>query len=311
MSEFFTVSVLLATVASGIRLATPYLLASLGETLGQRSGVLNLGVDGVMLLGAFTAYWTVLETGSRLGGVAAGLGVGLLLGGVYAVVTLVFRAAQGISGIGLYLFGLGVSELLFEELVGTARPIPSFEPIDVPLLSELPWIGKLLFQHSLIVYVAVLLVPAATLLIDRTTFGLELRAVGDVPGAADSLGVSVWRVRAITILAGNGLAGVAGAALALELGTFQNNLTNGMGFIAVALVYFGGWRPAGVLGGSLLYGLVTAVVVQLKALGIITGAAASLTTVAPAALTVAALAVIARRSVSAPLALSQPFVRTG
>jgi len=311
VSEFFTISVLVATFAAGVRLATPYLLASLGETIGQRSGVLNLGVDGVMLLGAFFAYWTVLETGSRTLGVFVGLGVGIAMGVVYAVVTLVFNAEQGISGIGIFLFGLGMSELLFIEQVGTPRSIPSFDNVGIPLLSDIPHVGEMFFDHSLLVYIAILLVPLLTLMVTRTTFGLNIRAVGEEPEAADSLGVSVARTRTITILIGNGLAGLAGAALTIELGTFQNNLTNGIGFIAVALVYFGAWRPIGVLAGSLLYGLVQSSVTQLKVLGIVSGATASLVTMAPAILTVIALAVIARRSANAPAALTVPFSRGG
>ena len=311
MSDFFTASVLVATFASGVRLATPYLLASLGETVGQRSGVLNLGVDGVMLLSAFFAYWTVLETESPVLGIAAGLGIGFVMGIVYAMATLVFQAEQGISGIGVFLFGLGMSELLFQEIVGTPRSIRSFEDVKIPLLGDIPEVGEMLFDHSIVVYAAVALVPLLTFLINRTTFGLSVRAVGDTPEAADSLGVSVLRTRLVTILIGNTLAGAAGAALTIQLGTFQNNLTNGIGFIAVALVYFGAWRPFGALAGSLLYGLVTSTVAQWKALGIVTGATASLATMAPAALTIVALAVIARRSAAPPAALTQPFSRTG
>ncbi len=311
MSEFFTTSVLILTVAAGVRLAIPFLLAALGETLGQRSGVLNLGVDGVMLLGAFFAYWTVLETDSRLGGVMVGLLVGAIMGVVYAIVTLVFHAEQGISGIGVFLFGLGISELLFQELVGTPLPIRSFTDYRLPLLGDIPGLGDMFFNHSPLVYIAILLVFFLTWLVNKTTFGLNVRAVGDNPHAADSLGVSVNRTRAITIIIGNMLAGVAGAALTIELGTFQNNLTNGIGFIAVALVYFGAWRPFGVLAGSFLYGLVTATVTQLKVLGVVSGATASLATTAPAVLTVLALAVIARRSADEPQALTVPFSRSG
>lgn len=310
MSDFFTTSVLVATFAAGMRLAMPFLLAALGETLGQRSGVLNLGVDGVMLLGAFFAYWTVLETDSRLGGVAVGMAVGLVMGLVYALVTLVFHAEQGISGIGVFLFGLGISELLFQEIVGTPRPISALDDIRIPLLGEIPGLGDMIFNHSPLVYAALALVAVLTWVIRSTTFGLDLRAVGENPNAADSLGVSVVRTRLIAILFGNMMAGVAGAALTIELGTFQNNLTNGIGFIAVALVYFGGWRPLGVLAGSLLYGLVTATVTQLKVLSIVSGATASLVTTAPAVLTVIALAVIARRSADTPGALTVPFSRS-
>lgn len=311
MSEFFTVSVLVGTFAAGVRLATPYLLAALGETLGQRSGVLNLGVDGVMLLGAFFAYWTVLETDSRTLGVLVGIGIGFAMGLVYAVVTLVFKAEQGISGIGIFLFGLGMSELLFLEQVGTPRSIPSFDNVGIPLLADIPHVGEMFFDHSLLVYTAVLLVPLLTWLVNRTTFGLNVRSVGENPEAADSLGVGVASTRLVTILIGNTLAGLAGAALTIELGTFQNNLTNGIGFIAVALVYFGAWRPIGVLAGALLYGLVQATVTTWKVLGIVEGATASLATTAPAVLTVIALAVVARRSADAPSALTVPFSRGG
>ncbi len=309
MTDFITVTFTVATFASGVRLATPYLLAALGETLGQRSGVLNLGVDGVMLLGAFFSYWAVLRTDSIIVGVLVGIGVGAILGIVYAVVTLAFRAEQGISGIGIFLFGLGMSELLFLEWVGTPLPISSFDNLAIPLLSDIPKIGDMFFNHNLLVYVSMLLVPGLTLLINRTTFGLNVRAVGETPEAADSLGVSVALTRTITIIAGNALAGLAGAALAIEIGIFQHNLTNQIGFIAIALVYFGAWRPTGVLAGSLLYGLVTATVNQWKTAQLVTGAASSFTTMAPAALTIIALVVIARRTADQPAALTLPFVR--
>ena len=141
MGDFFTVSVLVATLASGIRLATPFLLAGLGETIGQRSGVLNLGVEGVMLLGAFTAYYVTLETDSPTLGILAAIMVGLMMGLVYAFITLVMQAEQGISGIGIYLFGLGFTDLLFQKNVGTPIPISGLGDIHIPLLSDIPKIG--------------------------------------------------------------------------------------------------------------------------------------------------------------------------
>ena len=299
---------LVFVVGSGIRLATPFLLAGLGETIGQRSGVLNLGVDGVMLLGAFGAYWTILETGSPVAGILVGIGVGLAMGLVYGVITVSLRAEQGISGIGIFLFGLGISDLLFQKKVGTPIPIRGFGDLHVPLLADIPKVGEMFFQHSVLVYVAFLLVPAVAFLLNRTTFGLNVRAVGENPAAADSLGVSVARVRYTTILLANGLAGLAGAVLAAELGIFQQNLTNGQGFIAIALVYFGAWRPVGVMGGALLFGLVSATVLQWKTLGLVSGAASSLTAMAPAVLTILALVVISR-TVGQPAALTRPFDR--
>jgi ABC-type uncharacterized transport system permease subunit len=292
MGDFFTVSVLVATLASGIRLATPFLLAGLGETIGQRSGVLNLGVEGVMLLGAFTAYYITLETDSPALGVLGAIAVGLAMGLVYAFITLVMQAEQGISGIGVYLFGLGFTDLLFQKNVGTPKPISGLGDINIPLLSDIPKVGEIFFQHSLPVYVAFALVPVVWFMINKTTFGLNIRAVGETPEAADTLGVSVNGTRLITILIANTMACLAGAALALEVGIFQQNLTSGQGFIAIALVYFGAWRSYGVM------------------FGIVEGAASSLTAMAPALLTIVVLVIVSRR-VAAPSALTRPFDRSG
>ncbi|SHO49736.1 ABC transporter permease [Desulfopila aestuarii] len=308
MNDFFSTTILIATVASGIRLATPFLLASLGEALGQRSGVLNLGVDGVMLMGAFVAYFVVLKTGNPLIGAAAGILLGMVFGLVYAFITVNLHAEQGVSGIGIYLFGLGMSDLLFQKLVGTPLPIMPFPEIHIPLLADIPIIGPMLFTHSLIVYVAFLLVPAFTLLLNSTTYGMNIRAVGENPAAVDSLGVSVTKVRYSAIIIGNGLAGLAGAALAIELGIFQHNLTNSMGFIAIALVYFGAWRPFGVMAGSLIFGMVAAIVLQGKTLGIIPRSASDLAAMAPAVITIFALVLVANRF-KQPAALSKPYER--
>jgi general nucleoside transport system permease protein len=308
MRQFLTLSVLTATVASGIRLAAPFLLASLGETMGQRSGVLNLGVDGVMLLGAFGAYYTVLETGNLWLGVLVGIVIGIVMGLVTAVMSVTLKAEQGISGIGVYLFGLGISDLLFQKLVGTPRPVSTLPPIEIPLLGDLPVLGRMLFRHNALVYLAFLLVPVLTFVLSRTTYGVKVKAVGETPAAADSLGVSVTRIRYSTVILGNLLAGLAGATLALELGIFQQKLTQGQGFIAVALVYFGAWRPLGVMAGSLLYGMVSATVLSWKTLGIIPRSASDLAAMAPAVLTVIALVLVARRF-RQPSALAKPYQR--
>jgi simple sugar transport system permease protein len=309
MSDFFTVSVIVATLASGIRLAAPFLLASLGEMIGQRSGVLNLGVEGVMLIGAFVAYFTLLRTGNAVLAVVLAVAAGVVMGLVYAFITLVMQAVQGISGIGIYLFGLGFTDLLFQRQVGTPIPVRGLGEVRIPLLADIPHVGEVLFQHSVLVYVAFGLVPVAWFIVERTTFGLNIRAVGETPEAADTLGVSVNRTRLFTILIGNSLAALAGAALALELGIFQQNLTSGRGFIAIALVYFGAWRPLGVMSGALLFGIVSATVNQWKTIGIIEGAASSLTSMAPAVLTIVVLVLVSRR-IDAPSALTRPFDRS-
>ncbi|GMR01998.1 MAG: ABC transporter permease [Acidimicrobiia bacterium] len=308
MSEVFTTAVLVAVVASTIRLTVPLLLAALGETFGQRSGVLNLGVDGIMLLGAFTGYYVVLKTGNVWLGLLAGAIIGLALGVASAVIAVTLRAEQGISGIGIYLFGLGMSDLLFQKLVGTPIPIETFPPVRIPLLADIPFIGEMFFQHSAVIYLAFLAVPVSRFVITRTTFGMKIRAVGEYPEAADTLGVSVAGVRYATQMIGGTLAGIAGGVLAITLGIFQQNLTNGAGFIAIALVYFGAWRPIGVMAGSLLFGFVNALVLELKTLDVIPRDLSNLAAMAPAVITILALVFVARRF-RAPSALTKPFAR--
>jgi simple sugar transport system permease protein len=308
MSDIFTTAVLVAVVASAIRLAVPLLLAALGETFGQRSGVLNLGVDGMMLLGAFSGYYAVLKTGNVWIGLAAGAFVGLLLGLASAVIAVTLKAEQGISGIGIYLFGLGMSDLLFQKLVGTPIPIDTFPQVDIPILASIPYIGEMFFQHSLVVYLAFAAVPLSMFIINRTNFGMKIRAVGEYPEAADTLGVSVTGVRYATQLIGGTLAGTAGAVLAISLGIFQQNLTNGAGFIAIALVYFGAWRPLGVMAGALLFGFINALVLELKTLEIIPRDLSNLAAMAPAIITIVVLAFAAGRF-KAPAALTKPFTR--
>ena len=308
MSEVFTTAVMVAVLASAIRLAVPLLLAALGETFGQRSGVLNLGVDGIMLLGAFAGYYAVLKTDNVWLGLLAGAIVGLILGLGSAVIAVTLKAEQGISGIGVFLFGLGMSDLLFQKLVGTPIPISQFPQLDIPLLSEIPYIGEIFFQHSLVIYLAFLSIPVATFVINRTTFGMKIRAVGEYPDAADTLGVSVAGVRYATEIIGGTLAGIAGAVLAITLGIFQQNLTNGAGFIAIALVYFGAWRPTGIMLGALLFGFVNALVLELKTQEIIPRDLSNIAAMAPAIITILALVFVARRF-RAPSALTKPFTR--
>jgi simple sugar transport system permease protein len=308
MSDFFTQAALIATVASGIRLAVPLLIASLGEMYGQRSGVLNLGVDGVMLLGAFGGYYAVLQSGNVWLGLLVGVLIGLAFGVITALMSVTLKAEQGISGIGVYLFGLGFSDLLFQRWVGTPLPIPSFPKLNIPGLSDIPVLGEMLFRHTIVVYLAFAAVPLSIFIINHTTFGMKIRAVGENPEATDSLGVSVNRVRYATLMIGGTLAGVAGAALAIDLKIFQSNLTNAAGFIAIALVYFGAWRPLGVMAGALLYGFVNSIVLQLKTIGVIPRSWSDIAAMAPAVVTILALVVVAQRF-KAPAALTKPFER--
>jgi general nucleoside transport system permease protein len=310
MSHFFTAAVLTATVAAAIQLATPFLLAALGETMGQRSGVVNLGVDGIMLLGAFGAYYVAAKTGSLVAATAVGLGIGLVMGLVTAFVSVTLKAEQGISGIGVFLFGLGLTNVLLLKLFPSPVTIPALPAVRIPLLHRIPDLGSMFFTQNWLVYLAFLLVPTLTWVLNHTTYGMKIRAVGENPAAADTVGVSVTRIRYSTVILGCALAGLAGATLLMFIGIFQEDITNSEGFIAVALVYFGAWRPVGVMAGSLLYGLVAAVVVSWKTLGIIPTSASDIASMAPAVLTVLALLLVARRF-RQPAALGKPYERGG
>lgn len=309
ISQFFTATVILGIITSGIRLATPYLFASIGEMFGQRSGVLNLGVEGQMLLGAFTAFYVALLTGNLWLGVLAAMGVGALMGLAMAFVTVNLHATQGISGIGFYLFGLGMSNLLFEKVIGRVQSIQGFPVLEIPVLSKIPVLGEIFFSQNILVYLAFLLVPAAWFVLNKTTLGLKIRSVGENPEAADSLGVSVARVRYFTVILGGVLSGIAGASLSIALlNVFQQHMTAGQGFIAVALVYFGGWKPWGILGGALLFSLVNALQLWIQVLGV--PIASEFAVMMPYVLTIVVLALTLSKS-KGPSALTKAFEREG
>jgi simple sugar transport system permease protein len=309
IEELFSSSVLMGIAGSGIRLATPYLYAAIGETFGQRSGVLNLGVEGVMLMGAFSAYYAVYETGSLLAGVLLALLVGAIMGLATAFINVTLKAEQGISGIGIYLVGLGASELLFQSTLGgqSLQLISGFPRIRFPVLTDLPVVGRIFFNQNLLVYIAFALVPLAWFVLNKTTLGLKIRAVGQNPQAADAMGINVARIRYFTVILGGILAAMAGASLSIALeNIFQQNMTAGKGFIAVALVYFGAWRPVGVLAGVMLFSLVNALQLWVATKGI--NIPAEYASMAPYLLTILALALASQR-IDQPAALSKPFER--
>jgi simple sugar transport system permease protein len=309
ISDLFNPTVIFGILASGIRLATPYLFASIGEAYSQRSGVLNLGVEGQMLLGAFFAFYVAKLTDNLWLGVLGGMGVGALMGLAMAFVTIHLHAQQGISGIGFYLFGLGLSNLLFQLLIGTVETISGFSRIKIPILSEIPYVGSIFFNQNILVYIAFLLVPISSFVLNKTTLGLKIRSVGQNPVAADSLGVSVAGVRYFTVIFGGTMSGLAGASLSIALlNVFQQGMTAGQGFIAVALVYFGAWRPWGVLAGALLFSLVNGLQLWIQVLGI--PIPSEFAVMMPYVLTILVLTVSVSK-VRAPAALTRPFEREG
>ncbi len=206
MNENLTIAaIVLGILHSGIRLATPYLYASIGETISQRAGVLNLGVEGIMLMGAFFSFYATLQTGSPWIGLIAAFTIGGLMGLLMAVASITFQAEQGISGIGLYMFGLGVSSLLFKTMIGSVVGVDGFSELQFCIgesfcLADIPVLGDIFFSHSIMTYGAFALVPFAWWVLNKTTWGLNVRAVGQNPEAVDSLGVNVTKVRYMAVI---------------------------------------------------------------------------------------------------------------
>jgi ABC-type uncharacterized transport system permease subunit len=307
ISDLLTAAVITGIIGSGIRLATPYLYASLGEAVGQLSGVLNLGVDGIMLMSAYAAFYTLISTNNLALSLLVAMLVGAIMGLAMAFISVTLGAEQGISGIGVFLFGLGMSDLLFQKTLGAVETVSGFPALDIPFLGDIPFFGEVFFQHNLMVYGAYLMVPLVWFLINRTTLGLRIRAVGENPGAADSLGVSVARVRYLAVTFGGMMSGLAGASLSIALlNVFQQNLTNGLGFIAVALVYFGGWRPVLILAGSLIFSMVNALQVWVQVLGI--PVPSDIAVMMPYLLTIVVLVFTAKRA-RQPAALTKIYER--
>ena len=308
ISDLFTLNVLVGILTSGVRLATSYLYAAIGEMFGQTSGVLNLGVEGQMLVAAYAAYIVVLRTGNLWLGLLAAIIVGLVMGFAMAIISVTLKAEQGISGIGIYLFGLGMSDLLYRVSIKSVQTVKGFPSIYIPGLTDIPIIGPALFGQNAMVYGAFLLVPIAWFVLNKTTLGLTIRSVGQNPDAADTLGISVARVRYITVMLGGIFSAIAGASLSIALlNIFQQNITSGQGFIAVALVYFGAWKPFRVMLGCLLFSMVNAIqlTIQINQIPIPSDFALMM----PYVLTIIALMFAARSVVTQPAALTKPFER--
>lgn len=291
--------------------AMPVLLAAMGELIVEKSGVLNLGVEGLMIIGAVCGFIVSVETGSPVAGLLGALLAGAILAGIFGLLTQYFHASQVATGLALTLFGLGLSALLGQSYTGI-RP-PDFSIPNFGVLSELPVIGILLFSYDFLVYFSLALVVGIWWFLNHSRTGLALRAIGENHNAAHSLGYHVIRVRLVAILFGGACGGLGGAYLALiRVPQWTEGMTAGAGWIALALVVFGSWRPFRVVLGAFLFGGVTLLQLNLQALGIaINPAYLSMT---PYIVTIAALVVISgmgsHASLRAPACLGKPFDAT-
>ena len=245
---------ILAICASSIRFAIPYTLAGLGGTYSERSGVVNIGLEGQMLAGAFTAVAVTNIVGSPWLGLAAAILVGMLLGLIHAVVCVTFKADQIVSGLAIIIFAAGITVFCSWLLFGQTQ-VKVDHTLRVPLLHQLPAFKLLFSELPPLVFVTALIIIASHFIIFKTVFGLRLRSVGEHPKAADTLGINVYRMRYIAVIISGGLAGMGGAYLSLEHAHyFVKGISAGRGFIGLASMIFGKWTPLGTAGAGLLFG---------------------------------------------------------
>lgn len=317
---------LISLLTAAIRLAVPVVLAVLGEIVTERAGVLNLGLEGVMIIGGvagFLTAYTIENSPSLTGlvgvsgwiGLLAGMLAGVLMGLIMAVLSVTLRADQVISGVTLVVLGLGLSAYLYRQAFSSlTKRVAGMELLPIPLLSDIPVLGPILFNHTPTVYLTAFIALVVWFLLFRTTWGLKIRAVGENPAAAETSGINVGMVRYAAVLIGTALAGLGGAVLTVvQLRLFRDGITAGRGWIAVALVIFARWRPGLALVGALLFGLADALQYRIQALSQVERGAGTLPyeflLMLPYVLTLLALLYRAGKRSDAPAALGRPYVK--
>ena len=268
MSNFLTPAFIVSVLAAAVAAGTAILFACLGELITERAGVLNLGIEGIMLIGALSGAGACIWSGSAWVGAAVALAAGAAMAAIHALLCVGLRANQVVSGLALTIFGAGLSAFLGRDIVGVPPP-STFPRVDVPLLAEIPVLGRIVFQQSALVYISLALVVILWWYIYRTRAGLRLRAIGERPEAADAMGVDVARLRALYVIVGGALAGLGGAAISLGTNPgWTEGMTAGRGWIAVALVIFATWNPARAAVGAYLFGGVEAGQFRLQTAGV-------------------------------------------
>lgn len=293
-----------------LRIAAPIAYAALGATFAERAGVINVGLEGMMLFGAFAGVLASYVTGSAIIGVLAALATGMLVAWILGVASVTFGANQIVAGMAVNVFALGLTRFGLDVIwnkPGVSPSVTGLDPIHIPLLSDLPVVGESVFRQHALVYVLIAAVIASHFVLTRTRFGRHLEAVGEVPSAAESVGIDVARTRYIALLISGGLAGLGGATLSLgQLTYFVEAMTAGRGFIGLAANIFGRWTALGAFLASLLFGLADALQLSLQVAGI--DVPAQFLLILPYVMTVIALAGAVGSS-RAPAALGQTYER--
>ncbi|PUA17774.1 ABC transporter permease [Glaciimonas sp. PCH181] len=284
-------SPVLPIIVSTVVAATPLIYAALGETVVEKAGVLNLGIEGMMLVGAVAGFAATLASGSATLGFIAAATAGIALSLIFAFLTLTLQANQVATGLALTLFGIGLSAFVGHDLAGT--PIPGLKGIEIPVLSTLPVLGQLFFHYDVMIYLSLVLGGAVYWFLTKSHSGLKLRAVGESPTVAHAIGHPVIFIRYLAVMFGGATAGIAGAYLSIvQTPMWVEGMTAGKGWIALALVVFGTWKPLRVMAGAYLFGGVT--VLQLYAQGFGLGVPSEFLSMLPYVATVVVLVIICR-----------------
>jgi simple sugar transport system permease protein len=308
-SQILTQTFLIGVLAAGVRLATPILLAALGEVFAERAGVLKISIEGEMLAGALFGFLGAFYLKNIWLGMLSGMLAAALFSLIAGVMSITLKVDQVITGITLNILALGLTSFVYRFILGKSMIPPSVKALKVlkiPLLAQIPIVGPILFQQNIIVYVTVFVaVPVSTVILFKTTFGLNLRAVGEYPLAADTVGINVLVIRYVCVLIGGICSGLGGAFMTLaQLNMFTENMTAGRGFIALAAVIFGRWHPVGAMIATLLFGTADALQLRLQALGV--QVPYQFLLMLPYLLTIIALVGVVKRT-NAPAALAVPY----
>ncbi len=303
------IDLIVSIVSLAIPAGTALLYGTLGEVYAERSGVLNLGVEGMMIMGAVSGFAVTATTESVILGVLAASIVGGLMAIIHAFASITLRVNQVVSGLALTMLGLGISGMIGKRFIGmplVVRPTP----LDIPILSDIPVLGPMLFQFNILVYLSIAMVPLLWFVLYKTSWGVTLRSVGENPAAADAMGVNVFLVRYVAVIFGGLMAGLGGAFLSVAYApAWIEGMTAGVGWIVVALTIFALWDPPRALLGAYLFGGVRVLQFRLQPLGI----SPNLLNMLPFILTILVLWIISeqafRRHIGVPASLMHPYAR--
>lgn len=310
LEDLFQATIVVSVLAATVRIATPILLTALGETVAQRSGVYNMGLEGTMLMGAFAAFIGTYQTGSQWTGVLAGAGMGAAMATLFAFMVITLRVEQIVTGLSLNLLGSGLSTFWLRTAFADQSVTPTIAfmgAAPIPYLADLPYLGPILFRQSLLTYLAFLAVPLVWLFLFRTRFGLELRCIGENPKALDTKGLSVTLRRYAAVIFGGAMAGLGGAFLTVgSSARFVPDMTAGRGWLALVIVIAGVWRPGYVMAAALIFSFLDALQLQIQGVGI--NLPHQILLALPYIVAILSLALM-RRSARAPAMLGTPYAR--